>query len=116
MLTYALFVFTVSIHRKNLVFIYIISSLVITLGTVPFYIGIQLLNNNYVAEHYQLDKLLGPTLLNVPIEDFAWYLFINVLLALSYHYIFDSEFEKKKITAKQIWESIKKFFSLKQIR
>jgi hypothetical protein len=114
-ITYNLFLLTIFIKERDLFPKAIISSLIITAGTVPFYLLIQLIFPTYSQEHYFLDKLSGITFINIPIEDFVWYLNVNVILFVFYHYIFESKFQSNPINYKNIKHTLQKFLNFKQV-
>ncbi|MCA9748727.1 MAG: hypothetical protein KC414_06450 [Romboutsia sp.] len=114
-IVYGIFISTVYMKRFDLIIPSFLSATIVTLGTIPFYVVIQWLNNSYAVSHYHLDKLIGATFLNIPIEDFVWYFSVNLLLAVSYHFIFETKFEDKKLSRSSTIKSIKNLFSLKKI-
>jgi hypothetical protein len=111
---YTVFIVAVLISRTDLIIKSLVSSVLITLGTIPFYIIIQFLVEDFATRHYFFEELSGTTFLNIPVEDYIWYLFVNVLLSVFYHYIFESKFEDSKVNLKNSLKSIRSLLSLKK--
>lgn len=112
---YLVYIVAVLTYRTDLIVKSLVSSLLITTATIPFYIVIQFLTDDFAKRHYFIENLSGVTFLNIPIEDYLWYLMVNVLLSVFYHYIFESKFENSKLSFKNSIKSIKALLSLKKI-
>lgn len=112
-ITYNIFLLTVFMKDSRLFKKGLVSSLFVTLGTIPFYILIQMIFPGYAEYHYIFKKLSGITFISIPIEEFIWYFNVNLLLFVFYHHIFESEFKDIKLSFKRIKSSISGLISFK---